>query len=311
MFNRVIGKINRNSYKKLFKANSVLEAEIKLNEHLQDSDFPQKQKVKLSKTQIKQYLLYHFLPLNSEGVFEYVIEQNIADELNVDIKTVRRNNKILKAIGLIKYHRIDIGCIAIKINDYNKAFETGNSGTINIPNNVIKAIIQFKEMDMLKCFLLLYAQHFSYLRNTKNSIITKHLLIKEIKKIIPNGKNYDLNILRIFNKLKDYFDFIKYNKIVKRLCTLEYKVKERFLTYKYDEKIKTELANELEKIFKEKNIDKYITYKVYDDIYSLCNEYGKDLLLKAINNFNSDFINKKSEIGAIIRNEIKNYLIMA
>ncbi len=99
-----------------------------------DEDPKQKVSVKhtrLSKSQILQFILYHFLPIDERGVIRGVCEKEIADLLGVSLKTVRNNNHLFEEIGLIYFSGSSEG-INIMLIDYPRYFDKDGYGYMEL-----------------------------------------------------------------------------------------------------------------------------------------------------------------------------------
>lgn len=350
--NRVLAKINRTTFDRIFSSIDVIKKRVVKAQHIDFSKCPHDCKYKnngyicsehcsnytlidinndtinektifiekyindsllskdaktLSKSQILQFIYYHFLPLTAKGKYEYVSEKSISDILNINIKTVRRNNDVLKALGLIDYQKEETGFFNLQINNYEQAFNKDSKGTVNIPYNFFEIVKDFDNIDMIKIALFLYAEHFSFLRDLKDENVIKRVLLKKVKKIIAKGKNYKKYIFTILDNLSNLFKIEKEseNRIIR------FKTLPKFLCYKVVEKNNTETIAKISTFFKDNLIDKYLSQTVYDDLIQLASQYGIDIMLEGLNvlKLNISSINKANfNIGAIVRSEIKNLL---
>ena len=64
---------------------------------------PPKTEIRLSKLQVKQFLLYHFKNVDRYGIIKSLSEQELADNLGCTLRTVRNNNKRLVDLGFISF----------------------------------------------------------------------------------------------------------------------------------------------------------------------------------------------------------------
>lgn len=260
----------------------------------------------LSKSQIIQYISYYFLPLTAEGKYKNLFEIEISNNLGINIKTVRRNNEVLKALGLINYNKEESGIISIELVNYQKGFKENGSGTINIPLKFFKEIKTMDNIDEIKTALYLFQEHFSKLRGLKKRDCKKTLLIKNIKNIYSYGKQYKKYIITLLEKTSNLFDLSIDVTVLNR--RFDYSLKEKYLIFNIKEDFQKDIITTIDNILNAKNMSRYITIKTYDDLISLAFQYGGDLLSKALHILEPPVNNKKFNIGGIIRREIENFL---
>ena len=279
------------------------------NEVENSKDLEKKSLIKLSKSQILQYIYYHFLDV-IKGKIDFIYEKDLCKYLNISLKTVRRNNLILQQANLIKFKRIAKKLIEISIVGHSEGFEKGESGTVNIPFNFFKEIKNFENIDEIRLSLFMYEKFYSVKQgdNLNYENIFKDILFKDLKKIFAKGKNYEKYIITVLKKLKKFF------KITFRddeFTLISYKTKPKFDDFIYKTRINDDITTFSTKLLKERNVK--LTKKLYNDLYQLGSQYGVYALKGAISKMKKVINNKdKSNICAKIRNLIKtHYLIFA
>lgn len=104
---------------------------------------------RLSKTQIAQFLLYHFYHVDERGVIRDVQEKDIAETLGCTVKTVRNNNVIFEEIGLI-YHSRSSNGINIKLVEYPRYFDKNGYGYIELSYERFEELIQIEKVNSLR-----------------------------------------------------------------------------------------------------------------------------------------------------------------
>ena len=264
------------------------------------SDIPTQKK--LSKYQILQFLLYHFLPLTKEGEFKYILEKDIAEKLNCSVKTVKRNNLILQAFGLINFRYEDIGIITVKIENYQESFRKKGKGGLAIPLNLFEELLSFKTIDELRLSLSVYEEHISkasFYGEGYESVLP----LKRLKKLLSKGKRYSKKIYSIIDKFKGIFS----SKRQDRLVTM--KLKEDFDYKNYKNKFMEQTLTDIMNLLDE-NKKIVTTAKDIDDLIALSLQYGKDIVKESLLKYLKNPPLVPTKIGATIRNIITtSYLL--
>lgn len=276
---------------------------------------------KLSKYQLLQFLLYHFLVKQKDGIIHNIKEKEIANILNCTVKTVRNNNYILKELNLITFFRVDIGIIDVEIRGYSDYFlskEEGGKGFIRISKNFFNGLLNMSHENVNSLRLALYELiEYDNLRASKRyemnfkdtDVYSFTRTIKNIKNLLPKRffKKKILSLIEIINKNK-IFTISKEDRILTFKLNKDMNGYIQFI--ELDKSYKNLISNRLDKfksLFKIK-----FTEKDLKDLIDLSFLYS----IKAVNNcldlFSSsenakdDVRSGNIEIGAYVRTLIKN-----
>ncbi|WP_121616688.1 hypothetical protein [Virgibacillus halodenitrificans] len=106
-------------------------------------------KHRLSKTQILQFILYHFYHVDERGVIRNVQEKDIAEAIGCTLKTVRNNNVIFEQLDLI-YHSRSSNGINIKLVDYPHYFDKNGYGYIELSFERLEELIKIENVNALR-----------------------------------------------------------------------------------------------------------------------------------------------------------------
>lgn len=253
---------------------------------------------RLSKSQILQYLAYHFLPLDKNGRFKYLLEKDIASFINYSLKTIKRNNEVLEKMGLIKYRYEDTGIIDVEIINYNESFKSKSKkgkGGIKIPFNVLKKILSLKNIDQIR-FVLFMLERYISVASQYETFNYHKLISKKFNFLISKGKRYTKKIHEIINDLSGFFELKKNDEKI-----IEFKIIDELKTDNYEKTFVKECEKDILDLLEEKNIE--TNYKDIDDLINLSKQYGKEIVLKVLNEYNKP--RYKINLGGFIRNLIK------
>lgn len=270
-------------------------------------EIQKKENKKLSKYQILQYILYHFLPLTKEGDFSYILEKDLATKLNCSIKTIKRNNEVLKSMGLINYTYDDYGIISIAITNYQESFKTKNDngkGGISIPLEFLDKLIDSQNIDYIRFSLFTLEKCYSgegvYGETYKYKIVTSKL-----KNLLSKGKQYRKKIFSILKNIKDIVNIEVLDDINKESPKIiSAQLNKDFSNTHVKKRVSENILNAIFNKAEERKLD--LHYLDIDDLTSLAYQYGIDPVLKALNEYLVPLRSKAGEMGATIRNIIMN-----
>lgn len=281
----------------------------------------------LSKSALKQYIFYHFIPYNSLYVRKNVSYKIIADYCDVSIPTVKNNHRILEEFGLIETVATSFGKVDFKITDENylhKSKKEGGKGYITMSVDMLEHLLLFDNVNELKVEL-------------------KKLLWVDAKS--GNiGKNVRFNKENLTNMLPNYIQKSKktLHKIIDSPLSLFNVDRGSLNTAKYqskndiDAKFKQSYKDEIIKLFglnntafskKYANLLGQFSYlkdcgyefqikeklkqleglktAIIDDICDLIMQYGFNKVKNAIDFMFNDYCGLNDELG-IVDNEINN-----
>lgn len=107
----------------------------------------------LSKSALKQYVFYHFIPYNNFFERKNVSYRQIAKYCNMSIPTVKQNHKVLQECGLVDTIYSSFGKVDFKIigeNNLHKSKKNGGRGYATISIDMLKHLFSFDNVNELK-----------------------------------------------------------------------------------------------------------------------------------------------------------------
>lgn len=280
------------------KLYSICKNACKYNMLIEENSLEENKKKRLSHIQILQYLLYHFLPLTSEGEYKFLLEKDIATTLGCSIRTVKRNNEVLKAYGLINYSYDDYGLISLSIKNYKDSFKKKSekgTGGVSIPFNFMQMLIKLKSIDELRFAIFMFEKYISY-ESQYGPDEFKEMALNKFRFLLSKGKQYKKKILEIIDKLIDLFKFSKESVPNK---TIKFKLDNLYLAKNFKIKQQKYATEKIMNIINDKKIDTTLTD--IDDLLSLTLQYGTIPVINILNKYKVPIKNTKNKLGAIIR----------
>lgn len=265
-------------------------------------EWPTKFSVKrhrLSKSQILQFISYHFLNVDDRGVVRNAVESDIAELVGCTIKTVRNNNIILDNLGLIYYSRSNVG-INIQLIEYPHYFDVNGSGYIDLHIDRLKELATIENVNSLRLELrkeLIY-DNAEVKRIRKNDYSPSVISFNDFKMFTPKYTHYKAMMTKITEKGTSNFTTTVYNNNTIFFNLAEGKINGKSL--------KEKKANEYEDFIKElayekKCIDMFQKRDI-EDLTQLAFEYSIDRLTSAL----KEFIYKEFELGILIDGPTRN-----
>lgn len=293
----------------------------------------------LSKSAIKQFLLYHFIPANKNWVRKGVSYREIATLCNVSIPTVKKNHKVLELLGFVYSTSAGHGKIDIVIdeeykNHYSK--KKGGNGYVTMSIDTLKHLLSFTSINELKTEI----KKILWIDASKGSIgkrvkFNKENLTKMLPDYIRKSKKLTEQILNnkhtLFHIAKGSLDVTNYETKDKLRNRLKDIVKEQVMKLFEDSKasfsqnyskllgkINTSSYNyEFEKneLIRNMELEKVL---IIDDISKLGLQYGLEKVISTIKYMFSNYcftdedlqctVNEIYNPGGFIRNLISNMI---
>ncbi|EGT3815311.1 hypothetical protein EPL64_00370 [Clostridioides difficile] len=276
--------------------------------------------ISLSKSAIKQFIAYHFIPCNMNFIRKAVSFKNIADICNVSVVTARYNHSILVETGLVYSTKIARGKFDIIIDgEYKNHLKKsdGGQGYVTMSLDTLKHLFEFDNVNELKLEIkkLLWVD-----ANTKFKKIKFNK--KNLISVLPDYIRKSSKRLDAFLKgSKTLFD-ISNNKIDTSRYETKAKIKNRYINF-IKEKIVTffdstgcSLSNNYSKVLSQINLDKHGLFKkdlirkleiekelIINNLVSLSIQYGINRVLKTLNYIFNEYTVNENDINY---NEIKN-----
>lgn len=256
---------------------------------------------RLSRLQLSQMILYHFLEPDKNGVIKNASIKEIAKILNCTIKTIKNNNKALMEYGFITTcNSVDNDHINILIHNYDTyhlSQKNGGHGYIVMPKTILKEVSNISSVNALRLLIRKLLKTDNDSREAYADVKSRYTY-KDINRMLPGHYNYKGIIDKEINQLNNVF------KINKNTKDLEFMLKPIFNGKKQIKKLEEEL---------------FINYVAYEeplnleskdifDMVQLGITYGKDIVDKAFNVIWEFFLLPEKEIknfGGLLRSIIK------
>lgn len=262
------------------------------------------EKKRLSKFQLLQFMLYHFLSVDSNGIIKYTSIKEIAKILGCTTKTVRNNNEVLRRMGFVATSTIttDIfNIIILGYKDYRLSQKDGGHGYIPMAQDFFAKLIEIDNVNAIRLCIreLIKADDDEVKLNEKieESVFT----YKNIKHFMPKNISYKSAIEDIVNKTSELFD------IEKKASFMSFQLKDEFNGKKL-KLIKEEVFKKNLTVFLDDNKIAH-TNKDISDLVQLSMEYGFSHVEIAIAEYSSKYIKLLNDgienLGGFIRELIR------
>ncbi|MEX3623777.1 hypothetical protein [Viridibacillus arvi] len=245
---------------------------------------------RLSKSQILQFIVYHFFAVDQRGVICHISEKEIAETINCTVKTVRNNNAVLSSVGLINFsHSRTASEMNVQIIDFPKYFETNGFGYMELNFERFKEISNIEHVNSLRLELrkeLVY-DNAEIKRQMKKDTTPSSVSFNDYKNITPKYAHYKGMMKQVADKgTSSFVTMIQGNNICFKLA--EGKLNGKALKQKkrdeYKERINNYIQEQQCKILFKSNND-------IDDLIQLSFEYSVERVMPAL----VQFINEEHE----------------
>lgn len=265
----------------------------------------------LSKSQILQFIFYHFLPIEFGRFICNVSEQDIADKLGCSIRTVRNNNILFQELGLIDFSRSGRNINILLIN-YENYFKDGSQGYMQIAYSRFETMMKNDTVNALRQDIrqeLLY-DSYEIRRIMKKEETPCKISFNDYKTFAPAYRHYKAKIEENINKASGVFKTIFKDNYIFFAPTKSYK-NGKHLKVERD-------AEYLDTIMDVLEINQCRTTFKHDDIrdlIQLSHEYSINTLTQVLKQFIDNYISDPSaeeinnfggKIRVMIRMELAN-----
>jgi len=257
-------------------------------------------KERLSKTQLKQILLYHFLGVDKNGIVKNLSAKEIAKILNCNEKTVTNNNKRLVKLNYILYSKISNDKFSVLLIDYKNYHlatrEGGNGGYITMPKNLLRTLLNVNKVNSLRLELRKLIEFDNQNVNSEETVSGEYTY-KDIKRFLPDYLRYKKAIEDVISNESKAFDtIIKDNGIAFKLKDI---YNPEGIKQKIIEKCEMTFNNYFEKFaFEEKDLT---------DIFQMSIQYGIEKVKDSLDIVYNTYVLKNRYIynlGGLIRKVI-------
>lgn len=254
-------------------------------------------KFRLSRLQLSQIVLYHFMGVDNNGVVKNISTIKIAQILNCTTKTIRNNNKALVDLGYIYLSqgsdKDKFNVILLDYKSYHLSQREKGTGYIVMPKSIISEIANIKSVNALR---ILIRQLLAY--DNRNRVIGERrkatYTYREIKRFVPRNLGYKALLDKEIEQNKSVFKIEKHKKKIEFL--LEDKFNGKLL--------REQMRKENEKIFEKYKEPLNLIDRDIVDLVNMSVSYGIELIKKAIRDVKEEYINTKQYIynfGGLIR----------
>lgn len=167
------------------------------------------QKVRLSKSQTLQYLLYHFLSLDERGVIRAVSEKEIAMMLGCTVRTVKNNNVALEKAGLL-YHSHAGKFINIMLTNHMTYSKDNPTAYLPLAFSQFEELCQIEHVNALRTqlrMILIYDNN-EIKRQMKKDTSPSKLSFNDFKIFAPKYTHYKGAVSKILKCVGQSFKTI-------------------------------------------------------------------------------------------------------
>lgn len=300
-----IAKVGKFILTRLLEAQPVIQPEA---ESEIDPWIPRRILARLSKHQIKLFLLYHFYPEISSrnGLIKNVSEKEVADLLGCTVKTVRNSNLQLVKHNYIIYSKADTGNFSLILKDYpnyHVKANKGGAGYINITKELMESLMAVDDVNVLRMQLRSLLEHDNEnIGRLKAQSVS--IEFRTFKKNMPKYMNSKRSIIEKLEKNPGLFDYRFSGDYVKVELGEEYigKYARKDLTVKF--------LDRMFKVVKGVGMD-WIPESSQGDIAQMCIQYGEEITLSSLKNVLEKYLQENGSItnlGGLVRTVIRKKL---
>lgn len=258
---------------------------------------------RLSKYQLAQFILYHFLNVDSNGFARYITVKQVASIIGCSTRTVTNNNRVLAKLGLIAYTKLSpeyFNVVILGYKQYHLRKEEGGTGYIQMPKEFLQGILKLKHTNEIRIAIRKYHRFDDDVIVKKGSECV--LTYNDIKHFMPTNISYKKAILRTMEPAREFFDIITKDRFV--IFHLKDKYNGRILKVQKEEQFSAELIGFLERAH-----IRALKPEI-GDLVQLSLEYGLKAVTEALEVYKEDYVQTGKDIevdnlGGFIRNTIR------
>lgn len=265
---------------------------------------PDTRKQRLSKSQIKQILYYHFLMVDNQGIIKNINLNNVSKALNCSTKTIINNNKRFKALGLIGCTYIDNNLFNIVLVEYPKyhlSKNQGGTGYIQITQELLFELLKMDDVNALRFELRKLLRFDSdNIQASQEQSKYSYYSYNEVKYCLPSQISYTGIIEKTVDKHTEAFNTKKQDNKVLFILNNNFNAK------LVKQQRETEYTNIFSELCYEKSFS--IFEKDIDDLCQMSFEYGFSNIVTVLNfviDNEESYDIELGNIGSIIRTHFK------
>lgn len=260
---------------------------------------------RLSKYQLKQFILYHYLNIDSNGFARLVSVKYVAEKLGCSIRTVVNNNRVLENLGLIAVVKRSPEFFNVFIAGYKQYHlkkEEGGTGYVQMPREFFEGLLKMNHANQIRMAIRKYLYYDNEVIVQKKPDCT--LYFSHIKNFMPTNISYKKAILKTMEPAKEFFDIIIKDTFI--LFNLKDKYNGRVVKAQKEEQFSKEITATLE------NAHVRFVKPDIGDLVQLSLEYGLEAVTEALGVYKERYIDEGNDVdnlGGFIRATIRRSLL--
>ncbi|MDF2879468.1 MAG: hypothetical protein K0R54_25 [Clostridiaceae bacterium] len=261
------------------------------------------QKIRLSKLQIKLFLLYHFCQVSEKGFVLNINEIELAKALKCSLKSIRNSNNRLHDLHLVGLSQTRNHTFSLKIIGYEKYHDDkskGGTGYVNMPVEQFRIFLEVDDVNALRIQLK------QLLKTDYDCFVKKEISTYKYKDIRNGLPRYisNCNVKKLVQNNQSTFEtIIKDNGI-------EFRLLNAFNGKLLKEEKENNYRTRFDKLLTDKGIKKAELFIFNNDLVSLSFEYGFNIVEQNVKEIFTKFnISEIDNFGGFVRQYIRNYHI--
>lgn len=255
---------------------------------------------RLSKSQIKQILLYHFLDVDNNGLVKGVSLKELANILKCDTKTVKNNNERFLELHHAYPSGIIDGEFSVFLRKYKEYYlpkSKGGTGYITMPLEMFKKLLEVEDVNALRIELRKLLEYDRRNIDSKSQVPANYTY-RDIKRFLPKYLGYKGIINNVMDKGSEIFENIRANK------GIVFKLKEKYDYLVIKEIIIEKATNAYDEFFDVFNF----STKDFASILQLSTEYSIEVIKETLSRIAEYYLKAGIEIrnlGGLMRTIIR------
>lgn len=230
---------------------------------------------RLSRLQLLQFTLYHFLPIDSLGIIKYVSTKELAQWLHCHPKTVLQNQEVLFQMGLIDYSKIESGLYTVMVRGYQQYHLTtdeGGTGYLQVAKEFFSELLEMKNVNHVRAALRQHLLYDNEVMLKKSS--TCQISYRDIAQYMPTYVNHPRIILTVIQATDHLFDITTQQKTI--LMTMKDIYNGKLLRLQKEVSFSQQIKN----YFETHHLSLYEHEQ--EDLAQIAMEYGLQFLLESL-----------------------------
>ena len=255
---------------------------------------------RLSKSQIKQILLYHFLDVDNNGIVKGASLKEVANILKCDVKTVKNNNERFMEL----HHAYSTGIIGgefsvllRKYKEYYLPKSKGGTGYITMPLEIFKKLLEVDDVNALRIELRKLLEYDRKNISSKTQVAASYTY-RDVKRFLPKYLGYKGAIDSAMDKCSEIFENIRASK------GIAFKLKEKYDYRIIKERIIEKATNAYDEFFDVFNF----STKDFASILQLSTEYSLEVIKETLRKIAEGYLMRGIEVrnlGGLMRTIIR------